>query len=252
MEMWLLDHVIIPGEPSDPETWRQVTVQRERRWIRADGTEIAAAVCCIDRGFSPDDVLVFAKRNRSRRVLAVRGVEGKPGDPIWSKTAAISSRLRSKNAPYYSVPVVAAKEVLASILRATLAVIPGTNGPKILHIPRSIVAKLPDFLDQITSEKRVSVKGHVAWQKKTEHRRNEAWDCMVYALAGLKSLMLAGFSLTSPTATDAPQPAAEAAPEPYQPAPHPAVFTPAPHRPDNQAGGRSSYRFDRTRSQRRR
>jgi len=252
MEMWLLDHVIIPGEPTDPETWRQVAAMRDRKWLRADGVEIAAAVCCVDRGFSPDDVLVFAKRNKARRVLAVRGVEGKPTDPIWSKNASFSSRLKSKNAPYYNIPVVAAKEVLASILRTTLASKPGATGPKTLHIPRSIVAKLPDFLEQITSEKRVSVKGHVAWLKKTDGARNEAWDCMVYALAGLKSLMLAGLSLNGTTAA-IPAPAVSAAPAaPAElPPPRPVFGLPKPA-PHTEPQARPTYKFDRARSQRRR
>ena len=260
MEAWLLDHVIIPGEPSDPETWRQVAAMRDRTWIRIDGAEVAAAVCCIDRGYSPDDVLVFAKRNKGRRVLAVRGIEGKPSDPIWAKTASVSSRAKSKNAPYYNIPVVAAKEVLNSLLRATLANQPGTSGAKILHIPRSIIAKLPDFLDQLTSEKRVSIRlkngnHHVAWVKKTDNARNEAWDCLVYALAGLKSLMLAGLSLTGPVGT-IPQPATDATapiyrPAPAAPAPRP-VFAPTPPPSHTEKQVRSTYRFDRARSQRRR
>jgi phage terminase large subunit GpA-like protein len=258
MEMWLLDHVIIPGEASSPDVWRQVSTLRDRRWTKPDGSTVAAAVCCIDRGYAPDDVLSFTTRNKARRVLAVRGIEGKPNDPIWTRKASTRNSDKIKNAPYYNIPVVAAKEILNSILRTTLALKPGESGAKVLHIPRSLVAKLPDSLEQITNEKRILTRlknggSHVAWVKKYETARNEIWDCMVYNLAGLKSLVLAGLNLNPvvvPVSDSAPKPATEPTPEP---APMP-VVTPLPVSGDNRKQARpvSGYKFDRSRSMRRR
>lgn len=255
LEMWLLDYAVIPGEASDPDLWRQISNMRNRQWIRADGTLIAAAVCCVDRGFAPDDVLVFTTRNRARRVLAVRGIEGKPDDAIWTKKPSTRNSDKIKNAPYHNVPVVAAKEVLSSIIHTTLSLPPGQNGAKILHIPRSLILKFPDLLDQVTSEKRIQTKlknggRHVAWVKKTETTRNEVWDCMVYCLAGLKSLMLSGLTLTAPQPIEQPRPVPASTDQVLGRPREVSGFQSAPKQ--NQAVARSGYHFDRNRSMRRR
>ncbi len=95
------------------------------------------------------------------------------------------------------VHTIAAKDDLAAYLRVA------SPGPKYVHIPDRIVAAVPDFLEQLTSERRVRTrdrKGNavVEWKKVTEGRRNEVWDTLVYALAAAHSLVMGGLRLEAP------------------------------------------------------
>ncbi|HOD00562.1 MAG TPA: phage terminase large subunit family protein, partial [Myxococcota bacterium] len=99
---------------------------------------------------------------------------------------------------------------------------------------------IPDFLNMLTAERRVRSRDRkgqtrIEWKKVSEHRRNEAWDCMVYALAAAHSLVIAGLRMDDALAVR-PRPTPV---KPPRPEPDPSPVEPA--------AARSDYRFQRNR-----
>jgi phage terminase large subunit GpA-like protein len=194
-EVWLLDYHVILRDPRDAECWRRHDELLRRRYTTEDGRTIPVGVACVDRGHLSQQVLEYTSRRRG--VHAVKGVEGTPRDAVWDKRVRRGDRNKNKTAVYFAIRVVPAKDTLAAMLRTT------APGPRYVHIPRRLLDEHPDILDQLTSERRTSVRDRknrrqVGWVKAVEGRPNEAWDCFVYCLAGAHSLTLGGLRLEAP------------------------------------------------------
>ena len=192
-EWWLLDYFIIPSDPLDDETWRQVDQVLRRTYIRDDGTVLRPRAGALDSGFRTQKVYEFC--NRRRRVYATKGVPGK-GKAIWPRKARKSTRYK-QSFRFFDVGVDTAKDAAQSYLRIH------REGPGYVHIPDHILSKVPDFLDQLSSEKRIRTKDSKGrqqwvWQKVTEAARNEAWDTFVLCIAASHALSMGGLDLRAP------------------------------------------------------
>ena len=219
-EAWLLDYHVILRDPRDAECWRRHDEILRHRYTTPDGRTLPVGVACVDRGHLSQQVLEYTARRRG--VHAVKGVDGTPRDAVWDKRIRKADRNKARAATYYAVRVVPAKDTLAAMLRVT------APGPRYVHIPQRLIDEHPDILDQLTSERRTSVRDRkgrrqIGWVKAVEGRRNEAWDCFVYALAGAHSLSLGGLRLEAPpeaavSEQDA-RPKPEKIPKPAEPQP---------------------------------
>ncbi len=229
-EAWILDYSVILSDPRDEDAWARNDAVVRRVWRTRDGRELRAAATCVDSGYLPQRVLEYCRPRLRWHVYAIKGEDSK--GPIWDRRVRHSGKGRTR-APFFLVHTIAAKDDLAAYLRVV------SPGPKYVHIPDRIVAAVPDFLDQLTAERRVRTrdrKGNpvVEWKKVAEGRRNEVLDTMVYALAAAHSLVMGGLRLEVPVGpvhvplatpapvpgegTESPEAAAPTAPEP-SPAP---------------------------------
>lgn len=191
-EAWLLDYVVTPGEPSDPETWAAHDQLRQRLFSLDDGRRVPASVCFVDRGFSATEVLQYTLRRSRQRTYAIKGVDGTPSDAIITNLAARANLKKVKNAPYYVVKTCAASDAADAMLRTI------QPGSRYLHIPEGLLKKVPNLLDMLTSEQRFKVRGkdgkvRVHWTKKREDLPNEAWDLLKYNIAARIFAVLSGF-----------------------------------------------------------
>lgn len=171
-ECWLLDHVIVPGDTAQPETWARFDEE-----VKAWAPDAAA----IDSGYNTS--MVYAYCEKRRWAFAVKGVPG-PGRPIVEDEKARRQRLRRQRKKGIVVHMVGddqAKALIYSRLRIT------DPGPGYIHFPLD-----PDFDDeyfaQLTAEKLVTkIRGTRPFQEWVQTRpRNETLDCKKYALAALR------------------------------------------------------------------
>lgn len=205
-ECWLLDYNVILSDPRMQDAWTRHDMVIRRTYTTADGRTLRPAASCVDAGFLPQRVLEYTNLRRRWGVYAVRGQDQR--GPIWDKKVRRAGKNKT-GGTFFAVRTVTAKDDLYAYLKVT------APGPRYVHIPARLVHDHPDLLDQLTSERRVRTrdkKGRevVEWKKVADHRRNEAWDALVYALAAAHSLAIGGLRLDS---------ALPAQPEPVQPPP---------------------------------
>lgn len=74
-EMWTIDHQIFHGNPAEDEVWAGVAEYLfERRFQHEGGQQMSIYASAIDSGgHHSNAVYDFARRNKARRVFAVRG-----------------------------------------------------------------------------------------------------------------------------------------------------------------------------------
>jgi phage terminase large subunit GpA-like protein len=219
-EMWVLDYVVNLSSPIDGIGWTELDQLIAKEYPFEDGRRQKAAASCVDGRFSEQQVLEYCHRRNRRRIYAIMGLPGKGA--IWPRELSKGGKNKDKGI-YYQVRVDTAKNDLYAHLRIE------TPGAKYVHIPDRLVALFPDFLDQLTAERRVKSKhGRWTWEKITKNRRNEVWDTFVYCLAAAHSLVMGGLRLNVPAT---PAPASAPPPRPQLPPQSPSRTTVELHAP---------------------
>jgi phage terminase large subunit GpA-like protein len=177
-EAWIADHLILPGDTARPEVWEEL------------GQHLADArvdFAAIDSGYNTSMVYEFVKARRW--AAAVKGAEG-PGRPIVEDEKVRARRLRAQRKKGVIVHLVGDDQAKALIYSRLQLLEPG---PGYVHFPRD-PAFDDEYFAQLTAEKLVpKVRGTrpvMVWVQ--TRARNEALDCLKYALAALR---LAGINL---------------------------------------------------------
>jgi phage terminase large subunit GpA-like protein len=181
-ESWLVDRFIFPGDPSEPDVWRQLDAHIDRGYMHESGTRLPVHAVCIDSaGHRTAMVYDYAWRHGARRVYATIGRDGQR--PIVNMKPSMQDIGHGREVPLYTVGVDAAKSVIVGRLKLTEA------GPGYIHLP-AVDWCDDELAEQLTSETLVTLfeKGirRQVWRKRRP--RNEALDCAVLALAALRRL----------------------------------------------------------------
>jgi len=171
-EGWALDHLIIPGDTARPEVYEHATEA-----LRDAGVDFAA----IDSGYQADMVYSWCQANRW--MLPIKGMPGM-GRPLIEDERARRQRLRrrrKKGMPVEPIGVDQGKALIYARLKLT------EPGKGYLHFPQANAFD-DEYFAQLAAEKLVTkTRGHRPYQEWVQTRaRNEALDCMVYALAALR------------------------------------------------------------------
>lgn len=208
-ESWVARHEVVHGDTSKPKVWQDFDRLIVEPLGTEDGRTLVVQAGCIDSGGHQSEMVYeFCRRRRNRRIYAIRGqANTNPARPamIWPKTA---SRTKNSGDKPYTIGVDTAKDDLSS----RLAIVPDPNGPtaRAIHFP--MMGLSADYFTQLTSEHAVTTfvnnRPRRRWEPKSIGARNEAWDCMVYAMAARLSL---------PNKLSSIRPAKRAAPEPVEP-----------------------------------
>lgn len=188
-ESWIARHEVVYGDTSKFYVWDEFDKILLQPLGTDDGRVLLAQAGCIDSGgHRTEMVYKFCRDRKRRRIYAIIGRgNSDPRHPkmIWPKTA---SRGRNASEKPITVGVDTAKDDISS----RLAIVPALDGPtpRAIHFP--MVGLSGDYYEQLTSEhalvERVGATTKRSWKVKTPGRRNEAWDCLVYALAARLSL----------------------------------------------------------------
>jgi phage terminase large subunit GpA-like protein len=242
-ESWVARHEVIPGDTSKPAVWNEFDALIAGPCGTDDGRVLYAQAGCIDSaGHRSEMVYKFCRDRKRRRIYATIGRgNASPTAPrmIWPKTA---SRTKNSGDKPYTVGVDTAKDDIS----ARLAILPHAElpTPRAVHFPLDGLSA--DYFEQLTSEQAVAImvggKPHRKWAKKTVGARNEAWDCLVLALAARMSLPI---KLDKPPGRLKPKAAATPAPDGDTPSVPPAdtPATPANDNADPAPAKRKRERF---------
>jgi phage terminase large subunit GpA-like protein len=178
-ECWLVYHTEIYGDPTEERVWGDLDALLETKFTHASGSELGITAAGIDCNYKGNDVYNFVRLRSTRNIYAVAG-QPQPGKPIIGRPSLQEVNWRGKvlkkGVRRFPVGSDTAKGVIYSRLRIT---VPGAG---YIHFPIGIEE---EFFEQLTAEKVVTrySKGfsHQEWVK--TRNRNEALDCLVYALA---------------------------------------------------------------------
>lgn len=197
-EMWAVEHVIVGGDTATSEVYQELDEELDRCGVQALG---------LDAGYNTKQVVDYV--GPRPWAIALKGVEGM-ARPLVEDERRRKQRLRvrrRKGAPVEPVGVDGGKGMAYARLRLP------RPGPGYIHFDahESFDA---EFFAQLTAERlaheRKNGRPYLHWVK--DRARNEALDCLVYALATIQLrgvLRLRQFA--APTATPkpaAPKPAA--------------------------------------------
>lgn len=186
-EIWSLDHIVNRGDPSSREPWAELDRRLLEPLEREDGVKLQIGATAIDSGgHNASAVYNFCRDRYARRVWAVRGAAG-PGRPIWPRKA---SKKNIGKVNLFFVGVDSAKELIYARLNVE------KDGPGKIHFPMD---RDEEYFKQLTAEKVITTRDrrgfpkHKRWEK--TRARNEALDCMVYAIAAFQGLLSGGLDL---------------------------------------------------------
>jgi len=187
-EAWLLDHLILPGDTAQHDVWFDLSAA-----LRDEGVQFA----CIDSGYNTSMVYDFVRATSWCR--AIKGLAG-TGRPLVEDEKVRRQRLRRQRKRGVQVEPLGVDQGKA-LLYARLKM--QQPGPGYIHFPRQ-PAFDDEYFAQLAAEKLVTrFRGTRPVQEWVQIRpRNEALDCLNYALAARR--------LAGPQAKRPPPAAAEA------------------------------------------
>ena len=171
-EAWVMDHLIVPGDTAQPETWSRFLAELDH---------YAPDALAVDSGYNTTMVYEFV--SKLRYAYAVKGVPG-PGRPLVEDERARRQRLRRQRKKGITVHMVGVDQAKALLFSRLKIIKPGAG---YVHFPND-----PSFDDeyfaQLTAEKLVTkIRGTRPYAEWVQSRpRNEALDCFVYAHAALR------------------------------------------------------------------
>lgn len=193
-ESWIARHEVLYGDVSKPYVWDELDKLLATPCETNDMRRLSVQAAVIDSaGHNSEMVYKFCRDRRRRRIYAAIGrgnSNQKSPRMIWPKTA---SRTKNSGDKPFIIGVDTAKDDLSSRLTIVPAV---TESGEMVPTPRAIhfpaIGLSADYFDQLTSEHAITFRMGNSfkrkWDVKTEGRRNETWDCLVYALAARLSV----------------------------------------------------------------
>lgn len=210
-ECGIVDVAQIWGDPSQtertpggqPTVWERLDAFFEVRYQHAGGNTLGVEAVAIDTGGHCTHAVYaycrgrHAHRTRAggaewvRRTYAIKGMD-RPGMPVKGKATPVDVNFRGSvvkaGVKLWLVGVTAAKDWWHAHLRQK------DPGPGYVHLASDLS---DEWYQQMTSEQRVLARmargQRYVWVKDTG-KRNEAWDCSVYALFAAHALDLHRFT----------------------------------------------------------
>lgn len=185
-EGWVIDHMAIYGDPSQPKVWAQLdeVILKPVAHELAEPLKIAATA--IDSGgHFTHEVYAYCRDRKAHHVFAIKG-QSQRGKPAIGKAAKVDLNWKGRTLKSGAEVHPVGSDTIKSTLYARLKL--NEPGPGYLHFHAELPA---DYFDQLTAERQVTkyIKGFPIreWVKRSG-ARNEALDCLVYAYAALQWL----------------------------------------------------------------
>lgn len=192
-ESWLVYWGELPGNPLEPAVWADLDQLLARPVHNAGGGVLRLSAASVDAsdGVTADAVYAYVRPRRSRRVMAIKGSSTPTHEIFRAPSASLDVNHRGKSSRYgvrlYLVGVHRAKDLIDGRLKLD------GDGEGRFHWYEGARA---DYLDQLTSEVKLPVRGgRESWQLRSG-RRNEALDCEVYALHAARRMRVHTMSET--------------------------------------------------------
>lgn len=185
-EAWLIDHVVLPGDPNKDEVWDDLYRLLNREWLSEDGHSFSIRAMAVDSGYLTTRTYLFAKR-RPDKIFAVKGVDGL-NLPVGQGKAVdvkIGSKVQKRGVKLWPV----GSSVLKRELFGRLKIQKPTDSemtergfpPEYVHFPQMN----EEFFKQLSSEQLVlkATRFGSRYEFFKTYERNEALDTAVYSFA---------------------------------------------------------------------
>jgi phage terminase large subunit GpA-like protein len=166
----VLGHEVIWGSPTEDETWTDLDDLLRRTFPHPEGGVLTVGAAIVDSGNWADHVYAFCRPRTARRVIAAKGMAGF-GRPALAWGQSRKTRLAILGVDALKLQIHHRLKGGGSILFA------GDLGP--------------DYFDQLSAERlvvRYSRGQPVRRWEAVPGRRNEAFDCLAYAIAARQLL----------------------------------------------------------------
>ncbi len=189
MESWVIDVIVIEGNPAVDEEWEAVTQQLQRRYQQDwHGGSLGISATSIDSSDQTQAVYNWVAKNQHilPQLRAIKG-DGNEATPILGPSSLQEVNWRGKRQPrgikLWRVGVDNAKDLLLGQLSIE------TPGPGYVHFSEDLPR---EFYEQLTAEQRVlgKVNGRDAYKWIKRRPRNEQLDNRNYALHAAMGLGL--------------------------------------------------------------
>lgn len=199
-ESWLVDHVVIAGNPFQWRTWEQLATLLEAQYAHASGGALPITLTAVDSGdgVSAAEVYAFSRKMGQRRVIPVKGRDGLP-QPIapGGKVDVKRNGQKIGRLKPWLVGSSHLKGELYGHLRLDRPTEESGEGfpPGYVHLPVHVAGE--EFCRQLVAEEIRRSKprnGFVRMEWIKTRDRNEALDCRVYARAAASVLGIERFS----------------------------------------------------------
>jgi phage terminase large subunit GpA-like protein len=195
-EAWVLDHFIIPGDTTAAEVWEE---------LHDTLLDAQVQIAALDSGYNTSLVYDFCRRRPW--CVAIKGVPGL-FRPLVEDERRRRQRRRRKTRTGLQVEPIGVdqgKGLLYARLKLPQAPTPASPRPGYVHFPRGGACD-DEYFAQLGAERLVTkFRGSRPFQEWVQTRpRNEALDCLVYALAAMR---LSNVDLAQVTARRAADPA---------------------------------------------
>lgn len=205
-ESWAIKHKAFYGDPSTPTLWSALDTELMKTYTTESGREMPIRATCVDSGgHFTNSVYHYCKRNWGRRIFAIKG-RGGEGTPIVSKP----TKNNVIKCPLFHVGVDTVKDLVFARLKIT------EEGPGYVHFSDTLD---DEYFKQLTAETVITTftRGFKKRIYKKTRPRNEALDCMVYAIAAYAIININVNTLADKIEAEAANPAEEEPKKPVQP-----------------------------------
>jgi phage terminase large subunit GpA-like protein len=196
LESWLVEHIVLPGDPGRSEVWAAMTVLLGRTWEHASGARMGLQRLAIDTGFTTQQVYQWARAQDRATVLPVRGVAKYDrvvpvSGPSRIEIIIANGKKLKRGLNLWTVSVSVFKKELYKHLG--LAKPTEEEQAAGFGFPAGFVhlsdTTSDEWIKQLVAEQQVIVRSRHGFNARTEWRqlrpRNEALDCRVYARAAV-------------------------------------------------------------------
>lgn len=181
LESWIVDRIIIQGNPASEADWAPVTEHLQRRYRQAwHGGSLGISAISIDSSDQTQAVYNYV-RNHQHLLPNLRAIKGDTNDnrPILGPSSMKDVDHKGVNLKngikLWLVGVDNAKDLLLGQLALA------GPGPGYLHFSKHLPR---EYFEQLTAEQRIlaKVQGKDAYKWVKRRQRNEDLDCRNYAL----------------------------------------------------------------------
>jgi terminase, large subunit len=177
-ESWLIDHMILEGNPADERDWDRLDTYLKTRFTHEGGQTLPIEAIGVDTGgHFTHQAYNFCRTRSARRIFALQGGT-RQGLPIKGRSSLQDVNYRGAvikgGVRLWTVGTDTAKDLLFGRFEIQ------HDGPGRVHFTRDLP---PEWFAQLTAEARVlqrTAQGEV-WRWVKRQTRNEALDCAVYA-----------------------------------------------------------------------
>ena len=180
---WLIDRVVIYGDPSRPDVWKQLDEILQAPYEGEGDRKLKVMITAIDSGgHHTGEVYQYARERQGMGVIAIKGMAQKNKPPI-GKASKVDLNAKGKTLKKGAQVFPVGSDTVKSLLFGRLK--HNDPGPGYLHFYPTVGT---EYFQELTAEKQVmrfrNGFPERVWVKKSS-ARNEALDELVYAYAAL-------------------------------------------------------------------